>query len=123
MPLLDVTEVLLDPDFLDTSLVCTRQTQTTNEYGEAVNAQEAIPFSGVVTSDQGDILDRIAEGSRIKGSILICTKFTLIPGTAGRDADLVTWQGRQYTVSNVNDYTTYGPGFVEAVCDLIPLQG
>ena len=31
MPLLDVSDVLLDPDFMDTSLVCHRQVQTVDE--------------------------------------------------------------------------------------------
>jgi hypothetical protein len=31
MPFLDMSDVLMDPDFLDTSLVCHRQIQTRDE--------------------------------------------------------------------------------------------
>jgi hypothetical protein len=123
MPLLDVTDVLLDPMFQDTSLTCTRQAQTIDANGMASNAQTVTRFAGVVTNDTGDQLIRRADGSRIEGSITIHTRFGLIDGKIGFDADLVTWQGRQYTVVNVRDWSTYGRGFVAAQCELIPLSG
>lgn len=123
MPLLDVSDVLLDPDFMDSSLACTRQDQTVNDDGLAVNAETVSPFSGVVTNNTGDILLRRAEGERIAGSITIHTKFRLCDGQDGRSADIVTWLGARYTVTNVANWSTYGAGFVMATCDLIPLSG
>lgn len=124
MALLDVTEVLLDPDFMDMGLVCKRYTQTVGDNGRAVNAETSTPFAGVVTSDKGDILERIAGGERKKGSITIHTMFRLTAGDGEEIiADVVTWQGRDYTVANVNDYSHFGRGFVAASCDLKPLAG
>lgn len=122
MPNLDVSDVLLDPDFFDT-LVCTRNTQTVDDGGIATNSPVDTPFIGVVTSDSGDILERLAEGSRAKGSILVHTKFRLTESSDGLDADIVTWDGNRYTVANVNNYSRYGRGFVAAYCDLMPLSG
>ncbi|SEI98886.1 hypothetical protein SAMN04244579_02715 [Azotobacter beijerinckii] len=124
MALLDVTEVLLDPDFMDTSLVCRRMAQSVGDDGRAESVENQIPFAGVVTSDKGDILERLSGGERKKGSITIHTVFRLSSGS-GSDgiADIVTWQGRDYTVSNVNDYNHFGRGFVAASCDLLPLAG
>ena len=77
-----------------------------------------------MTSDKGDVLHRNADGSRIVGSITIHTIFRLSDGSAGQDADEVVWQGRTYTVVNVNDYSHFGRGFVCATCDLkTPLTG
>lgn len=125
MALLDVTDVLLDPDFMDLGLICNRMTQTVDEHGRATNTAAEIPFAGVVTSDSGDILDRLADGSRIIGSITIHTPFRLRDGgaDASADADEIVWQGATYTVSNVNDYSHFGRGFVCATCDLKPLTG
>ena len=123
MALLDVTDVLLDPDFMDTGLVCERIAQTVNDDGMGVNAPTLIPFAAVVTNDSGDILERIAVGERIKGSITLHTKFTLQDGADGLTADVVQWRGRRFTVSNVSDYSHFGQGFVAATCDLIPLSG
>lgn len=123
MALLDVVDVILDPDFMDTGLVCNRMTQTVDERGRAVNAVTTIPFSAVVTSDQGDILQRLAEGSRIVGSILVHTTLRLRDGEDGADADEIVWRGRTYTVAKVNDYSHFGRGFVCATCDIKPLAG
>lgn len=123
MALLDVTDILLDPDFMDTGLVCERIAQTVNDDGMGVNTTTLTPFSAVVTNDSGDILERIAAGERIKGSITLHTKFTLQDGANGLTADVVRWKGRRYTVSNVADYSHFGRGFAAASCDLIPLSG
>lgn len=123
MALLDVTDVLLDPDFMDTGLVCNRMTQTVDDHGRATNAPAPVTFAAVVTSDKGDILHRNADGSRINGSITVHTPFRLSDGSTGQDADEIVWQGRTYTVVNVNDYSHFGRGFVCATCDLKPLSG
>ena len=122
-PLLDVSELLTDPDFVTTGIICTRNAQTVGENGIAVNAQTTTRFSGVVTNDKGDLLERMAAGERIKGNITIHTRFQLRDGGAGYSADIVTWNGSQYTVSMVLDWSTYGRGFIVATCDLLPLSG
>jgi galactose-6-phosphate isomerase len=122
MPLLDVAEILLDPDFVD-SLVCARNTQTVNDSGIATDTAATIPFYGVVTNNSGDLLLRLAEGSRISGSITVHSQFLLQAGSDGQDADIVTWNGRQYTVTNVGDWSRFGRGFTAANCELIPLSG
>ncbi|MCY1545302.1 hypothetical protein D9M68_812380 [compost metagenome] len=94
-----------------------------DSHGRAINTVTATPFAAVVTSDKGDILHRNADGSRIIGSITVHTPFRLSDGSAGQDADEIVWQGRTYTVVNVNDYSHFGRGFVCATCDLKPLSG
>jgi len=120
MPLLDVSDVLLDPLFMDTMTV-TRTVQSIDNHGRAQFTSTVIQITGVVTSDKGDILERIATGSRLKGSITVHTGFVLIASDGDTDADVITWNGRDYTVASVNDYSTYGTGFVSASCDLKPL--
>jgi len=123
MALLDVTDVLLDPDFMDTGLVCNRMTQTVDGHGRAQNAVTSTTFAAVVTSDSGDVLTRGSDGSRITGSITLHTPFRLRDGGDGADADEVVWDGRTYTVAKANDYSHFGRGFVAATCDLKPLSG
>ncbi|MBV8159133.1 MAG: hypothetical protein JO278_15845 [Dyella sp.] len=123
MPLLDVSDILFDPDFADLTLTVTRNAQTVGNDGIAVDTPTTTPFVGVVTSSTGSVLHRVAEGARISDTILIHTRFKLIDGQAGYDADIVNWQGLQWTVTNVNDYSTYGRGFVAATCTLKQLSG
>ncbi|MCA6999492.1 hypothetical protein [Dickeya solani] len=123
MPFLDVTEVLYDPDFVDTTLVCHRQVQTTDADNFPVNTPDDIPFSGVVTVDRSLEAKRMAAGQNINGAILIVTQFRLTQGQPGLDADVVTYRGRDYRVTFVDPYTAYGAGFVQAHCELMDFDG
>lgn len=123
MARIDVTEVLLDPDFLDDTLVCERQIQTVSKGGVASNDPQSIAFAGVVTAGKGDVLNRLSGGERIEGDILIVTRFKLIAGDDGISADVVLWNNRRYTVRSIADYTNYGRGFVAASCEIQNLSG
>ena len=123
MPLLDVTEVLLDPDFVDTTLVCHRQIQSRDDDNFTTNTQQDIPFSGVVTVDRSLEARRMSAGQNINGAILIVTQFRLTQGQPGLDADVVTYRGREYRVTFVDPYTAYGAGFVQAHCELMEFDG
>lgn len=129
MPLLDVTEVLLDPDFADLSLFCRRQIQTTDDDNFPVNTQQEIPFSGVVTVDRSLEARRMAAGQNINGAILIVTQFRLTQGRKSAadgpnlDADLVVYNGGLYRVTFVDPYTRYGAGFVQAHCEFVGQEG
>jgi len=123
MAQLDVSDILCDPDFMSTGLVCERNVQTVGGNGIATNAATNMPFSGVVTSDNGDLLERNPDGERVKGNLTIHTRFPLDDGSAMNAADIVQWRGRRYTVTVVNDWSHFGRGFICATCDLIPLSG
>lgn len=123
MPLLDMTDVLLDPDFLDSTLVRTMQTQVDVGHGRVRNATATSPFSGVVSMDAGAIMERVAEGEYVKGSMLIYTIERLRMKGEDVDADLVDWHGTRYRVTNTGDYTGYGQGFIWAICEPLTLAG
>lgn len=123
MPLLDMTDVLLDPDFLDSSLVRTMQTQVDVGHGRVRNGTVTSPFAGVVSMDEGSIMMRVAEGEYVKGSMLIYTLERLRIKGADVDADLVDWHGSRYRVTSTGDYTGYGQGFIWAVCEPLTLAG
>lgn len=122
MPQLDVSSVLFDPMFAD-QLTCLRQTETVGTDGMNNPTDARIPFSGVVTSNAGDVLDVIAEGTRVKGSITVHTVFRLRMSGDGIDADHVLYNGVEYIVDNINDYSRYGAGFIAADCIIKPVTG
>lgn len=123
MPFLDVTDILFDPDFCETNLYCVRTAVAVDSGGLGQPTQTTTRFSGVVTSVGGQNLSRNDVGEHADGSILICTKFKLRVAGAGYTADQVTWNGAQYTVTKINDYSRYGRGVTEATCELKPLAG
>ncbi|HAI51413.1 head-tail adaptor [Atlantibacter hermannii] len=123
MPTLDVTDVLLSPEFLDTSLVVKRSEQTVDNDGFPKNTVTQTPFGGVVTVDRSLEARRMQAGQVITGAILIVTTYRLTSGNTGIDADIVTYRGRDYRVTFVDPYTAYGAGFVQAHCELLPFDG
>lgn len=123
MPFLDVTDVLSDPDFCDFSLIVTRNSQSVDADGFATNTPVKKQFAGVVTVDKSLESRKMAAGQLISGAILVVTTERLIAGQTGNDADIVTYQNRDYRVTFVDPYTAYGAGFVQAHCELLPFDG
>src|SRR6185312_15321618 len=122
MPFFDVSEVLLDPDFNDRTLICERNALSTDNTGRGVIKTEVTPFSGVVTSDKGELLQRGAVGEHATDSMLVVTRFRLRDAGMAATADVVQWDDRRWTVTKVNSYSKYGIGFVEATCEMVPLS-
>jgi len=124
MPLIDMTDALTDPDFMDTFTVA-RQSQTINSSGFAVNTPTATPpLYGVVTSDRGKRLQRGTDAERIAQTITIITTFELSAGAGtGQTADVVNWNGQQYTVTHIDDYSRFGQGFIQDTCELQSVNG
>lgn len=121
MARLDVSDVLLDPDFMDTGIVCNRTTVIVGNNGRSQETVTSTTFAGAVTTNSGLNMDRQPDGTLIKGAINIHTKFALISGNTEIKADEIVWKGKTYIVSQVVDDLHYGQGFVKAICELKPL--
>ncbi|MBI6548593.1 head-tail adaptor [Xenorhabdus lircayensis] len=123
MPLLDVTDVLFDPDFCDPSLKVKRRVVGIDDDGFPSTQDIITQFSGVVTVDRAVEAQIRMAGQTVTGNILIVTTERLIAGETGRAGDIVTYQNREYLVKSVDPYTAYGAGFVQAHCELMPFDG
>lgn len=123
MPLLDVTDVLFDPDFCDTMLTYKHRDVVVDDDGYANTVITTKPFSGVVTVDQSIEAQIRMSGQAVTGNILIVTTERLTSGGTGMLGDIVTYQNREYLVKSVDPYTAYGAGFVQAHCELNPIDG
>ena len=126
MPFLDMSDVLLDPDFID-NMTVTRNTQSVDQNGNASDSSVTWNFYGTVTSKGGKRLNRNSVGQFESQTIFVVTLFPLTTGTnmtgVTIDADVVTWNGLTYTVTSIDDYSRYGAGFIQATCELITLGG
>jgi hypothetical protein len=121
VPQLDVSDVLLDPDFIYTGIICKRTEVIVGNNGRPQETTISKPFNGVVTTNNGIKMDRRPDGTLIKGAINIHTQFILIPGDKKTKADEITWKGKTYIVAQVSDNSHYGQGFIKAICELKPL--
>lgn len=120
MAMLDMSDVLSDPDLIEPmGLVRVRRVQTVGLDGIAVDSEVLDAFQGVVTAGKGDTLMRTPDGSRAAGNMTVTTSFDLIPNDGGQDADIVAWQGRRYVVQSIADYRNFG--YIQAYCELLPV--
>lgn len=121
MPFLDVTDVLDDPDFQDVFDVV-RSAQTVGSDGLAVNTSQTFAnIIGVVQPATGQ-MDRAPEGVLQHGSIVIYTKFRLQTGSASQSADEVTYNGSVYVISDQQDWSRFGVGYIRATGTLKPVN-
>lgn len=121
-PWLDVSDVLLSPEFNDTELWCTRRAETVNGFGEGSVSSVVTKFSGVVTTPGPNELVRGSDETHFNDTITVITKFRLRSASseAGQNyqPDIVLYDGDYYLVDKVDDYNRYGAGFIEAQCTL-----
>jgi galactose-6-phosphate isomerase len=123
MPDLDVTEIIEDPDFATTFSVTTA-VETIDSHGRGVQSSVAITNNLIgVVYPASDQLQRTVDGSRLNSSICIVTKYFLNDGrNSSHVADIINWNGRDYTIRSVSDYSQYGQGFVQAIGDLYEMN-
>ena len=121
MALLDVTDVLYDPDF--TSIYDLYRDATTVVDGLTVSGKvPTLGLTGVVQPAGARSLDVLPEGERRTQSIDIWTTTRLSSGSQSTDADEVVWQGSRWRVMNVLDWSNHGAGFVKATCQLMQVN-
>ncbi len=114
MPWLDVSNVLLDPEFCDTVSI-TRRADVVSANGRSEISGTVFDAYGVVTIVDPSKLTRFAEGQYIPRAISFITKSRLNSAVTGFQPDQITWNGAVYTVNDVQPYTRYGAGFVEVL--------
>lgn len=119
--LLDVTDVLDDPDFLDTTPVLYRRIVAQGQDGTARGEGGSIPFSAVITPDGGQELIQTAEGNQVRSDLTLYTRTALTAGNANFDADLIVWRGDTYRVIATKSWI-FGQAFTEAMCALTDIN-
>lgn len=120
MPLLDIDEILSDPDFAD-DIVVTRSQRSVDQTGRTVDVPGTYFTYGNVQPAREIQLVQIPDNERVGSFISIVTPFRLFALTATTAPDQVTWNNLLYRVKIVRDWSAYGRGFVEAICELTTL--
>lgn len=121
--MLDVSDVLASPEFLDTlSFVATVRGiwEADGKGHDTVSPSQA--FSAVVAPVALKLIQQ-SDGALKDGAIEIFTQTRLSGGVKIDDAnerlpDIVTWHGRQYVVASVEDWTSWGLGYQRVLSNL-----
>lgn len=115
MALIDVSELMTDPDFTNT-ISLTRRTQTISDYGETVLTGITGDATVVVQAGNGETLKRNPEYSVMTDWITIYAKIDFRADGNGYYADKITWGGRTFQVKTVTDFMNWGDGYTRADC-------
>lgn len=116
MPLLDVSEVLSDPEFTETITVIRRaivmvKGRATVPAPVTYNDVVAVVNSGVSNLDRAS-----GDQQNMPNKISVHTQFFLQGPAPGFEPDYVVYRGDNYIVTSLDDYSKYGDGFVRADC-------
>lgn len=120
MPLVDVTEVLSDPDLVEDFAVI-RSTRTVDQHGRTVDVPGQFYTFGSIQPTSGHTLMILPEAERVGSFITVVTMFPLIALSPTQAPDRIIWHNKAYQVKLLNDWTDYGQGFVSAVCELVAM--
>jgi hypothetical protein len=124
MPIIDVSDILLDPDIAGQQFTVLRRTENVNPFGESTWTTAHIQAIGSVqpSGEQGLIRE---EGFDAQAkSIKVVTNYRLRGVAKGPSAsrfkpDIILWDGNYFEVINLDSYGSFGAGFVEAECTAI----
>ena len=77
---------------------------------------------GVVGPAAPNDMDRTSDLDLSRSTLTAITTFRLQGPSPGKLPDHVMWHGNSYQVLAVNDYSAYGPGFVQATLQMVDAQ-
>lgn len=116
MALIDVSDIVLDPDFTSAMQIIHR-TATVNTKGENV-ITEKLPIQtvGSIQPISGKTLMRVPEALRSENLRSFWTKTPIIADKHGVYTDILVFGCERFQVKHVFDWTNFGAGFTEGLC-------
>jgi hypothetical protein len=115
MPSVDVTELLVDPDFAETVQVIRRQ-ETITDKGRVQTVNQTFNVVACVQPQSDQPMIRGPDQQNLPQLIEVISQWRLRGIAPGYQPDLVLWNGTQFVVNKVYNWGHYASGFVVAEC-------
>lgn len=115
MAQIDVTDVLVDPDFTDPMQVVTRVPQI-DSHGENRLTEKAVNSFGSIQSVTGKDLERIPEALRNMNVRSFWFRGEIVATAPGKYSSILVFKGQRFQVKHVFDWTNWGTGWCEGLC-------
>jgi hypothetical protein len=120
MSLLDVDDVILDPYVGGEPFTVLRRLETVGEDGRVVLATQKLRMIGHISPTAPNSLVRETAYQMQRSSITVITTYPLMGPARDNGSrwqpDVVLWHTSFYVVAEVNDWSNWGRGFIEAHC-------
>ena len=118
--MIDLAELLHDPDFCESFVIRRQKGQWKN--GRYQVAPEDIKVTGIVEPTSGDDLEQLPEGDRVSGMMTFYTKEQVQLALDPQPADHIICRGKVYKAVQVLDWSKHGfyktiAAFVEVLKD------
>lgn len=121
MPDIDVTDVVLGSAVAGDEFIVIRRVETVGDNGESSVEVFRYPAAGSIQPEGDNDLEREADFDTGVHTIAVITPFRLrLSATDGKGVsfkpDIVGWNGNNYVVKTVEDYSHFGRGLIQAIC-------
>jgi hypothetical protein len=115
MGLIDVSEILVDPDMVDPVVIIHRMA-IIDDYGQNKLTEQGVPTYGSVQPISGKTLQRLPEELRIANVMSFWVKGTIVSDGKCQYPDVLNFRGSRYAVQTIFDWTMWGEGYAEGTC-------
>ena len=112
---IDVSELLLDPDFVD-NIVHVSRAPIVNNKGENVLKESSINTIGCVQPASGKAIFRLPEALKVGNISEFWFRGKIVASQPGKYSDILVFKGLRYQVQTVLDFSNWGEGFCEGTC-------
>lgn len=114
-PLLDVSELMTDPDFVGPMRQISRRS-ISNSYGQNIITESSVDTVGSVQPITGREIQRIPEAMRVANMMSFWIKGVIVAVAPGKYSDILVFEGVRFQVMTTNDWSTWGAGYTEGMC-------
>ena len=115
MAFIDVSDLLLDPDFVN-PVTLVHRTQIVGNNGLGQIMEECEETVGSVQPASGKTLNRLPDALRIQNVYSFYIKAGIVADSSCDYPDIIQFKNKRYIVQQVSDYSNWGNGWAVGVC-------
>jgi len=113
--LINITEIVLDPDFAQPAAFTVYRTTGTWTGGRFVSTAATLQYNGSIIPMTTKEMQQLPQGDQVTGAVVIYTPLILNTTrldqntlTTGGTSDEILWQGERWKILNVRNFVEFG---------------
>ena len=115
MSTIDVSDLLHDPNFVDSLQILTRYPRV-NGQGENIINEVCASTIGCVQPASGKTISRLPEALRVANISDFWIQGDIVATEPGKYSSIIVYKGKRYQVQTVRDWSNFGAGYTEGTC-------
>ena len=115
MALIDVSNLLLDPDFINTVQLIHR-TASVSSQGKTILTETTVSTIGSVQPASVKEISRLPESIQVSDVRKFWIKAEILSDGSSQYPDIIVFNNKRFQVINVEDWMNYGSGWNAGLC-------